>query len=108
MRCWRLHAKMLCGNTFLENRKATIETTHNKSVNTNVIILNLIPSMPMEKSFTLSPSGVRFSACRPRPVLHKSTAEAMSPKPETLAFLKQFARAFYAGSESRPMDIVLN
>lgn len=62
----------------------------------------------MEKSFTLSPCGVRFNAYRPRPAHIKSMAATMSPKPETLAFLKQFARAFYPGTESRPLDIVLN
>ncbi len=62
----------------------------------------------MDKSFTLSNHGVRFNAYRPRPAIRRTLPGVSSPKPETIAFLKQFARAFYPGNDSRTLNIVLN
>ena len=56
----------------------------------------LTPPLPMEKCYTQHPSfGVAFLPSRPRTTLNRIKPATESPKPETIAFLRQFARAFY-------------
>ncbi len=88
--------------------KFSVHAIYNKHTYSDVIKTNLIPFLPMDKSFTLSIHGVRFNAYRPRPAIRRTLPGVSSPKPETIAFLKQFARAFYPGNDSRTLNIVLN
>jgi len=81
---------------------------YNKEYYINVIKSNPNTFLPMDKSFTLSPGGVRLNAHRPRHIMRKDMYIANSPKPETIAFLRQFARAFYPGTESRTLNVILN